>query len=194
MCATHETAKELGVHPEARRADGGSDVVDARLQEEHDAKEVLAALDGMEVTDPAFTERFAELRHAVLAHAEAEEHEEFPLLRSTTDDRTRERMAAAVRAAESMAPTRPHPGVESQTANLAAGPPAALGGRTPGRGRRTRRPASGLTDPQPGRDSTHQTALPCSVGRVPHRSARAATICSPRPCSSFSSGRSLRGW
>src|SRR3954452_10665476 len=110
MCATHETAKELGVHPEARSADGGSAVVDARLQEEHDAKEVLAALDGMEVTDPAFTERFAELRQAVLAHAEAEEHEEFPLLRSTTDDKTRERMAPTGRPPGVVAPEPPPPG------------------------------------------------------------------------------------
>jgi hemerythrin superfamily protein len=130
LLAVHETAEELVVHPEARSADGGSDVVDARLQEEHDAKEVLAALDGMQVTDPAFSERFAELRQAVLAHAESEEREEFPLLRSNTDDKTRERMAAAVRAAESMAPTRPHPGVESQAANLAAGPLASLVDRT----------------------------------------------------------------
>jgi hypothetical protein len=42
--------------------------------------------------------------------------------------------------------------------------------------------------------STHHTALPCSVGRVPHRLASALTICRPRPCSSSSPGRCLRGW
>jgi hypothetical protein len=35
-------------------------------------------------------------------------------------------MAAAVKAAEAFAPTHPHAGVESATANLAAGPIAAL--------------------------------------------------------------------
>src|SRR4051812_10732224 len=130
LLAVHETAEELVVHPEARHADGGSDVVDARLQEEHDAKEVLATLDGMDVGDPGFTDRFAGLREAVLAHAESEERHEFPLLLSSTDEKTRERMAAAVRAAESMAPTHPHPGVESQPANLVGGPLASLVDRT----------------------------------------------------------------
>jgi hypothetical protein len=35
-------------------------------------------------------------------------------------------MAAAVRVAEAVAPTRPHPGVESATANLLLGPPIAI--------------------------------------------------------------------
>lgn len=39
-------------------------------------------------------------------------------------------MAKAVKAAEAMAPTRPHPGVESATANVALGPVAALMDRT----------------------------------------------------------------
>jgi hypothetical protein len=39
-------------------------------------------------------------------------------------------MASAVRAAEAMAPTHPHPGVESMTANLMAGPIASVVDRT----------------------------------------------------------------
>ncbi len=39
-------------------------------------------------------------------------------------------MAKAVKAAESMAPTRPHPGVESGAANIVLGPVAALMDRT----------------------------------------------------------------
>lgn len=35
-------------------------------------------------------------------------------------------MAATARIAESVAPTRPHPGVESATANLVLGPPIAI--------------------------------------------------------------------
>ena len=37
-----------------------------------------------------------------------------------------ERMARAVEAAEAIAPTRPHPGVESPIANLALGPVVAV--------------------------------------------------------------------
>jgi hypothetical protein len=82
------------------------------------------------VTDPGFADRFATLLRAVLAHADSEEREEFPLLQENTDQKTLVRMASAVRAAEAMAPTHPHPGVESMTANLVAGPIASLVDRT----------------------------------------------------------------
>jgi hemerythrin superfamily protein len=130
LLAVHETAEELIVHPEARHADGGSDVVNARLQEERDAKELLVELDRMKVTDPEFLDHLALLRQAVLDHATSEEREEFPLLRQNTSEKTLNRMASAVRAAEAMAPTHPHPGVESMTANLVFGPIASLVDRT----------------------------------------------------------------
>ncbi len=128
--AVHETAEEMVVHPRARLGAGGNEVVDARLAEEHSAKEVLSRLDRTEVSDPDFIPALAELRSAVLAHAESEEREEFPLLEAETDERTRATMAAAVRAAEAIAPTHPHPGVESATANLVAGPLASVVDRT----------------------------------------------------------------
>lgn len=128
--AVHETAEEMVVHPRVRLGEGGNAVVDARLAEEHSAKELLSELDGMKVTDPGFDARFAELRTAVLAHADSEEAEEFPLLEAETDERTRATMAAAVRAAEAIAPTHPHAGVESATANFLAGPLASVIDRT----------------------------------------------------------------
>lgn len=129
--AVHETAEELITHPRARMADGGNDVVDARLAEETDAKKTLADLDGMKVDDPAFAPKLEALREAVVAHAEAEEREEFPLLRADNDEKMLERMAAAVLAAEKIAPTHPHPSVgSSATTNLMAGPVASLIDRT----------------------------------------------------------------
>lgn len=128
--AVHETAEELIVHPRARHGEGGAEVVDDRLREEHDAKEVLSRLDGMKVNDPSFRADFDLLREQVLAHAESEEREEFPLLEQITDEKTRTLMAQAVTAAEAMAPTHPHPGVESMAANLVAGPVASLVDRT----------------------------------------------------------------
>lgn len=130
LLAVHETAEEMVVHPRARQGDGGEAVVDARLAEEHAAKEILSRLDGMDVSDPAFAGGFAELRTAVLDHAAHEERDEFPLLRATVDAKTRNTMAAAVRAAEAIAPTHPHPGVESATANLLVGPLASVVDRT----------------------------------------------------------------
>ena len=130
LLAVHETAEEMVVHPQARHGADGDTVVDERLQEEHDAKRLLSGLDGMQVTDPDFSPRFAELRSAVLAHAASEEREEFPLLLQTSDEKLRATMARAVIAAEAMAPTHPHPGVESMTANLLVGPVASLVDRT----------------------------------------------------------------
>jgi len=62
----------------------------------------------------------------VIDHAEHEENEEFNKLQRQLDADDRERMAKAVIAAEAIAPTRPHPGVESATANFAVGPFASM--------------------------------------------------------------------
>ena len=129
LLAVHETAEELVVHPSARRH-GANDVVDARLAEEHDAKEVLSELIGMEVGDAGFDERFQALETMVLDHAEGEEREEFPHLRAHAGTTELALMAKAVQAAQAFAPTRPHPGVESMTLNLALGPIASVVDRT----------------------------------------------------------------
>jgi hemerythrin superfamily protein len=129
--AVHETAEELITHPVARMAEDGNPVVDARLAEEDAAKKVLAELDGMQADDPAFTRKLAELKEAVLTHAEAEEREEFPLLRSDNSTQRLERMATALRAVEAIAPTHPHPRAgSSMTMNLMAGPLASVIDRT----------------------------------------------------------------
>ena len=96
LLAVHETAEEMVVHPRARQeiADG-DEIVDARLREEHEAKQQLSTL-----TD----DEKQEMRDS--------------------DDRAR--MAKAVQAAEAIAPTRPHPGVESAKLNFAAGPFASM--------------------------------------------------------------------
>jgi hemerythrin superfamily protein len=127
LLAVHETAEEEVVHPFARaQIDAGPAVVAARLEEERLAKELLAQLDERGPDAPDFTERLIEVRDVVLAHARREERDEFPHLRQVTDAKTRERMADAIRAAEAIAPTRPHPGVESATANVMLGPGLAL--------------------------------------------------------------------
>jgi hypothetical protein len=127
LLAVHETAEEEVVHPVARRSiDAGEQVVDARLGEERDAKELLAALYERGVGAPDFTERLLALRNEVLMHAKREERYEFYHLRHKVDPATRRRLAGAVRAAEAFAPTRPHPGVESATANVAMGPALAV--------------------------------------------------------------------
>lgn len=129
LLAVHETAEEMVVHPSARRH-GANDVVDARLAEEHEAKQVLKQLIEMDVEDADFDERLASFEQMVLDHADGEEREEFPHLRTHATATELSLMAKAVLAAEALAPTRPHPGVESMTLNLALGPVASLVDRT----------------------------------------------------------------
>ncbi|MET9509449.1 hemerythrin domain-containing protein [Streptomyces flavidovirens] len=131
LLAVHETAEEEIVHPFARRSlPGGEQVVEDRLAEERAAKEMLADLDDMDTDDPKFLPRLQALRTDVQEHARAEERYEFTHIRRSTDATNLAAMAKAVKAAEAMAPTRPHPGVESAVANLALGPVAALMDRT----------------------------------------------------------------
>jgi hemerythrin superfamily protein len=127
LLAVHETAEEMVVHPRARQeVDGGDAIVDARLAEEHDAKEQLSKLEGMDFGSPEFLTELASFRDAVVQHAEAEEAEEFDRLQRELDADDLKRLASAVRAAEAIAPTRPHPGVESAKLNFAVGPFASM--------------------------------------------------------------------
>ncbi|MEU6805610.1 hemerythrin domain-containing protein [Streptomyces neyagawaensis] len=131
LLAVHETAEEEVVHPFARSAlAGGGQVVDDRLAEERAAKETLADLDDLDTDDPKFLPRLTRLRTDVQEHARAEERYEFPHLRRGADPGRLAALAKAVEAAEAMAPTRPHAGIESPAANLTLGPVAALMDRT----------------------------------------------------------------
>jgi hemerythrin superfamily protein len=126
LLAVHETAEEEVVHPAARDADGGDAIVEARLGEERSAKELLSNLVDLGPDAEGFDTLLLQLRDDVLAHAAHEEREEFPRLRAMCSAEQLRGMAVAVRAAEAVAPTRPHPGVESAKANLLLGPPVAI--------------------------------------------------------------------
>jgi hemerythrin superfamily protein len=127
LLAVHETAEEMVVHPRVRREAGGDDaLVDARLNEEHEAKELLSQIEKLDITSQQFIDEVTKLRAAVLDHAQHEETEEFPVLQREVDADDLKRMGSAVRAAEAMAPTRPHPGVESAKLNIVVGPFASM--------------------------------------------------------------------
>jgi hemerythrin superfamily protein len=127
LLAVHETAEEEVVHPRAKRElDDGETIVDARLEEEHEAKEALSKLEKMDVDSTEFETAFRKLRSDVLAHATAEESREFSQLATELDDDQLMKMRRAVEMAEKTAPTRPHAGAESPAANLVVGPFAAM--------------------------------------------------------------------
>lgn len=127
LMAVHETAEEEIVHPAARKElAGGEGIVSARLEEENEAKRVLSQLEELNVDSPEFEAKFSKLETAVIAHAESEEHQEFEPLANSLNQEQLNRMRKAVSFAESIAPTRPHAGVESATANMLVGPFASM--------------------------------------------------------------------
>jgi hemerythrin superfamily protein len=128
LLAVHESAEEEVVHPVARRKiDNGDAIVESRLEEEGEAKEALAELYDLGVDHAEFDLRLQLLADAVTEHATNEESAEFSVLLTKVDQDTLRRMAAGVKAAMALAPTRPHPAVgESATANILVGPPLAL--------------------------------------------------------------------
>jgi len=127
LLAVHETAEEMVVHPRVRReVDAIDSIVDARLEEEHDAKELLSSIEKIDITSQQFIDELTKLRDAVMDHALHEESFEFPRLQRELDAEELKRLGTAVRAAEAIAPTRPHAGVESAKLNFAVGPFASM--------------------------------------------------------------------
>ncbi|MGN6132547.1 MAG: hemerythrin domain-containing protein [Nocardioidaceae bacterium] len=130
LLAVHETAEEMVLRPVSKDAAGES-VVDARMHEESEANEVLKTLEKMDVSSADFDTRIAEFEKAVDAHAEKEESEEFPHILAQCDEQKRASMGRQLKAAESIAPTHPHPSAAGSTgAQYAAGPFASLVDRT----------------------------------------------------------------
>lgn len=131
LLAVHETAEEEIVHPFARRTIGNGDrIIEARLKEEHAAKELLKKTEQAGTDSPEFDALLARLHRAVESHAEHEEQVEFPQIAEKATPQQLKGMVAAVHAAESIAPSHPHPGTESPLKNMALGPVTALVDRT----------------------------------------------------------------
>lgn len=130
LLGVHETAEEMVLRPVSKRV-AGEQVVDARNEEEQEANKVLAELEKMDVSTPDFDAKLAKFERAVSDHAEQEESEEFPHVLSTCDMDERAKMGKRIRAAESVAPTHPHPSsAGSTTAQWTVGPFASLVDRT----------------------------------------------------------------
>ncbi|GAA0621617.1 hemerythrin domain-containing protein [Sporichthya brevicatena] len=135
MLAVHETAEEQVLRPMTRaKVDGGDAIADARIEEERQAKEMLAELEKIGPDGEAFDALLAQLREAVIMHAVHEEQYEFRYLKQKTIDEGKKgqaaMMATMLKASEAIAPTHPHPAVNSATANNLAGPMASIFDRT----------------------------------------------------------------
>jgi hemerythrin superfamily protein len=126
--AVHERTEEEIVHPVARLSVKSDKVIDARLEEENEGKMMLQVLEKMGPSAQGFGALFAEFRTAVLEHAEHEEREEFPELK-TRSSAELHGLAAGIKAAEATVPNHPHPGAESATKNVLVGSYAAVADR-----------------------------------------------------------------
>ncbi len=130
LLAVHETAEEMVLRPVSKKAAGDS-VVEARNHEEEEANKILAELEKMDVSSPDFDAKLAAFQKDVDEHAEKEESEEFPHILRTVDEGERAKMGKRIRAAESVAPTHPHPSTAgSSAAQWTVGPFASLVDRT----------------------------------------------------------------
>jgi hypothetical protein len=126
LLAAHETGEEMVLRSVSAK-DAGSDVADARNQEEQRANRMLADLEKMDLSGAEFDDAFAAFERAVLEHADREEREEFPPVREREDREKLASMGRAVKAAERVGPTHPHPSTAgAPMAQWVAGPFASL--------------------------------------------------------------------
>jgi hemerythrin superfamily protein len=126
LMAVHEAVEEEIVHPYVKRRVGAEAGVPDLLDEEREVKKMLVALDALGPSGAGFDALFAQFRTLLLAHASKEEKGEFSGLREKTGQAERTAIAAAVRVASAMAPTHPHPGLESGPRSVLVGTPMAM--------------------------------------------------------------------
>jgi hemerythrin superfamily protein len=126
LLARHETAEEMILRPMTRNIDEGKHIAEARMDEENESKVVLAKLEKLDIASVEFARTFEQFAGAVLTHAQAEENQEFPLLRRHLDEEQLERAEKLLLTAEKTAPTHPHPSARTTAANYVAGPFAAM--------------------------------------------------------------------
>lgn len=81
LLAIHEVGEEMVLRPYSRKV-AGVDIADERNREEGEAAYVMAELEGLDVHSERFAALFTEFEKAVSEHADLEEIEEFPALRT----------------------------------------------------------------------------------------------------------------
>jgi hypothetical protein len=118
LLAVHEAAEETHVHPTVRHISPVAQAA-ARLEEERQAKRLLVTLDRIGPDGDGYLRTLWTLRRTVLSHAAREERGEFTALAALGRTR-RWVLGQEVRLAKYLAPTRPHPHVNSMLANRIA--------------------------------------------------------------------------
>jgi hemerythrin superfamily protein len=122
----HEVAEETVVYPTVRSAAKASELADACIAEQSQAEERLARMEDQDPTTNAFMDEAHRLESEVLAHAEHEERDVFPVLQQLPGEQL-VALAERYTTAKTAAPSHPHPNApDTPPGNLIVGPVAAL--------------------------------------------------------------------
>ena len=136
----HAAIEEQFFYPAARAAvEDARDEVLESLEEHHVVKWLLSELDDMDPKAERFVAKVTVLKENVLHHAEEEETELFPKVRSAMGRKALQELGEKLELGKKTAPTRPHPKApDVPPANLVTGPATAAvdKGRSFLRGRR----------------------------------------------------------
>lgn len=120
----HEAVESIVLRPVVRaQVPDGDAIAEARLHEEQEAEERLAELETMDASSDVFLAAVTALQKEVLAHAEAEERDELPLVRRHVDAERLDELGALYDQVKVATPTHPHPeSGQGALSNLFGGP------------------------------------------------------------------------
>jgi hypothetical protein len=121
--SVHAVAEEQVLYPPLRaHVPGGAKLADAALADHHQVAETLVILDRLEPRDPGFLVGVRALAGSVGRHMGEEERELLPLFEQHLSAEQQQELARAFQAAETVAPTRPHPDAPQRPpANIVVG-------------------------------------------------------------------------
>ena len=123
LLVAHEAAEELVVYPTMKTKLEQGRLVEERMAEEHEAKQMLARVEKLAAGFFEFPAALAEFEAKILAHAEQEEKTVFPLLEQGLPADERRALAADFHYAAAKAPSHAHAhSPESAVGNAVIGP------------------------------------------------------------------------
>jgi hemerythrin superfamily protein len=126
----HSAVEEMTVYP-AIAEEVGQPAADSLLGEHQELKELLAEIEKLGVSDPAWEQKVLQARTAVQEHVAEEERDVFPRFRSEVSADTLDELGSKIESQWKAAPTHPHPNApNTPPANKAAGPVAGALDRT----------------------------------------------------------------
>lgn len=106
----HAVAEEMYVYPAIKKhIPNGTDEVEHDKEEHDEIVQVMKQLEDADASEPAFMQRVQQLKEKLDHHANDEESDQFPKLRSHVPAFDLIDMGEKVVNAKKLAPTRPHP-------------------------------------------------------------------------------------